>query len=81
LPNSIDAAIGLQIQMKRSSLGMNMADLACQLGVSACDMGAFESGQKHIAADLLLRLASILGVAPGYFFETLHSQRDSGNHI
>ena len=67
--NSIDTWIGSRLRTRRTSRGITQPDLSQQLAVDCKDINAFEAGEKRINAKLLLRIAHLLEVGPGYFFQ------------
>jgi len=69
--NAIDEAVGCQISSRRLTLRWSVEQLAEKLLISTEDLAAYESGDKHVDAGLLMQFAKILDVAPAYFFEAL----------
>jgi DNA-binding XRE family transcriptional regulator len=67
--NSIDTWIGSRLRTRRTGRGITQPDLSQQLAVDCKDINAFEAGEKRINAQLLLRIAHLLEVDPGYFFQ------------
>ena len=67
--NSIDTWIGSRLRTRRTSRGITQPDLSQQLAVDCKDINAFEAGEKRINAKLLLCIAHLLEVSPGYFFQ------------
>jgi transcriptional regulator with XRE-family HTH domain len=69
LSNSVDAHIGTRIRIRRTSRGMNGDELSKRAGVHHNNLAAYEAGAQRINASLLLRIANVLDVQPGYFFQ------------
>jgi len=67
--NSIDTWIGSRLRTKRTGRGLTQQELSQQLGVDCNDLNAYEAGTKRISAKVLLRIAHLLEVRPGYFFQ------------
>jgi transcriptional regulator with XRE-family HTH domain len=66
--NQIDISLGGRLREKRTSAGWSQQQLAEKLQVDPKDIYAYETGEKRITADRLLRLSKVLGVKPIYFF-------------
>jgi len=66
--NAIDVHVGKRIRLRRTALGLSIADLARKVGVPPEDLAACERGARRAGAALLLPLARALGVPTGYFF-------------
>jgi transcriptional regulator with XRE-family HTH domain len=47
---------------------MSAGKLSKQLGIDNVELDLYESGTKRVNANLLLRIAKLLGVKPDYFF-------------
>jgi transcriptional regulator with XRE-family HTH domain len=48
---------------------MNGEELSKLVGVDPTHLAAYEAGAQRINASLLLRIANVLDVRPGYFFQ------------
>ena len=60
--SQIDLQIGHKIKSKRRRLGILQADMAEKLSISPSYLNLIESGKRKINVDLLLKLASELGI-------------------
>jgi transcriptional regulator with XRE-family HTH domain len=67
--NSVDAYIGSRLRIRRTSCGMNQDELSKLIGVDRRNLATHEVGAQRINASLLLRIANVLDVRPGYFFQ------------
>ena len=54
---------------RRTSSGITDGELCGRLGIDRYDLSAYEQGAKRVSANLLLRIAQLLGVRPDYFFQ------------
>lgn len=61
--------IGRRLRAKRTGRGLTQQELSQRLGIGCNDFNAYEAGTKRISAKLLLRIAHLLEVRPGYFFQ------------
>ena len=66
--NSVDVHIGGRARIRRSSLGISEHELSNLLELDRSTLAAYEAGAQRINANLLLRIAKVLDVRPGYFF-------------
>ena len=69
--DEIDAHIGRRLRERRQALGLSQAQLAARLEFTAAQINRYEHGTTRLSAAGLWRAATILGVAPGYFFDGL----------
>ena len=60
--SEIDLQIGHKIKSKRRSLGISQANMSKKLSISPSYLNLIESGKRKINVDLLLKLASELGI-------------------
>jgi transcriptional regulator with XRE-family HTH domain len=67
--------VGARIRARRIALGVSSEKLARALGVSIQQVIAWELGVTRIGASWLRKIAEILDVSPGYFFEDSGSSR------
>lgn len=65
----IDVYVGRRVCERRQERALTLADVAQHLGVTFQAVQWYERGGHRIAASTLYRIAQILNVAPGYFFE------------
>ncbi len=64
----VDRWIGSRLRIKRTSRGMSQQELSKLLGVDRNNLVRFEAGTERVNANLLFRIAKLLGVSPDYFF-------------
>jgi len=76
--NAIDEAVGSQITSRRMMLHLTVEQLAETLAISHDDLAAYECGEKHVDAALLLTLSRVLDVSLSFFYEAL-KDRDKRN--
>ncbi|MDM9620600.1 helix-turn-helix transcriptional regulator [Rhizobium sp. S96] len=67
--NAIDAYVGERVRTRRKSLGISQGVLAESLGITFQQVQKYEKGTNRIGAGRLQRIAEILGVPVGFFFE------------
>lgn len=65
----INIRIGNRVQIRRFSCGISEKEFSEQLGIAHGDLRLFESGEKRISANLLLRIAKLLDTRLEHFFE------------
>jgi transcriptional regulator with XRE-family HTH domain len=68
-PNAIDIHVGGRVRFRRKILGMSQVNLAKSLGIAFQQIQKYEKGTNRIGASRLQRIAEILGVPIGFFFE------------
>jgi plasmid maintenance system antidote protein VapI len=61
--------VGSRLRVRRISRGMTEKELSEKLEIDRDDVDAYENGVKRISANLLLRIAKLLDVPPGHFFQ------------
>lgn len=69
-------AIGLRIKTARLRRGAKVSEFAKSLGVTASTVSNWEAGRCAFHADLVYRLAGVLGVSPGFLLDGI--ERDDG---
>lgn len=67
--DEIDAHVGSQLRQRRIALGLSQGQVAEGLGLTFQQVQKYEKGQNRIGAGRLYRLAAILAVPVGYFYE------------
>ena len=67
--DAIDRQVGVRVRMQRVALKMSQQQLAAELGISFQQVQKYEKGSNRIGASRLRRLAEILQVPVGFFFE------------
>ncbi|WFU90407.1 helix-turn-helix transcriptional regulator (plasmid) [Rhizobium sp. CC1099] len=68
-PNAIDVYVGGRLRLRRKVLGLSQGSLAEALGITFQQVQKYEKGMNRIGASRLQRIAEILRVPVGYFFE------------
>lgn len=66
--NPIDQHLGARIRMRRTMLSMSQQKLADALGISLSQMQKYEAGTGRVGVSRLCAIATILDVAPEFFF-------------
>jgi DNA-binding transcriptional regulator YiaG len=64
----VDTWIGSRVRIKRTSRGISGREFCRFLSIDGSELTAFESGEKRINANLLLRIAELMDVRPEWFF-------------
>ena len=77
----VDKSLGRQLREERRTSGLSEEELAHKLQIDPEDISAYESGERRVSADYLLRIAKALDVRPVSFFrfsdEWQHEAADS----
>src|SRR3954454_19985862 len=68
-PNEIDRLVGSRVRQRRVQLGVSQQQLAEQLGITVPQVQKYEKGVTRIGASRLHKIAGLLGVPIGTFFE------------
>ncbi|WP_086998719.1 helix-turn-helix domain-containing protein [Rhizobium sullae] len=68
-PNAIDVYVGGRVRLRRKVLGLSQGSLADALGITFQQIQKYEKGANRIGASRLQRIAEILCVPVGFFFE------------
>ena len=68
-PNEIDRLVGSRVRQRRMQLGMSQEQLAEHLGLTVPQVQKYEKGVNRIGASRLHKIAGLLGVPIGAFFE------------
>jgi transcriptional regulator with XRE-family HTH domain len=68
-PNAIDVYAGGRLRLRRKVLGLSQGSLAEALGITFQQVQKYEKGMNRIGASRLQRIAEILRVPVGFFFE------------
>jgi DNA-binding XRE family transcriptional regulator len=61
--------LGNRLRIMRLSHGISESEFSDQLGIDRREVDLYESGGKRVNANLLLRIAKLLGVRLEYFFQ------------
>lgn len=69
--DSIDAHIGSRVRLRRVMVGVSQEQLGEALGVTFQQIQKYEKGLNRIGAGRLYRVAQILKVEVGFFYEGL----------
>jgi transcriptional regulator with XRE-family HTH domain len=78
-PNNIDKHVGTRLRVRRMSIGMSQEKLGEALGLTFQQVQKYEKGTNRIGASRLQQIASILGVAPAFFFEDMPAAEPPGS--
>jgi len=68
-PSAIDAYVGERVRVRRKLLGMSQVSLSQCLGITFQQLQKYEKGVNRIGAGRLQRIAEVLGVPVGFFFD------------
>ncbi len=68
-PNPIDIVVGERVRLQRMGMGMSQGALGAKLGVTFQQVQKYERGTNRIGASRLQKMAEVLGVPIGFFFE------------
>lgn len=68
-PNPIDIHVGSRIRMRRTIVGISQEKLGEALGVTFQQVQKYEKGTNRVGASRLQRMAEVLNVQIGFFFE------------
>ena len=77
-PNEIDRLVGSQVRQRRMQLGISQEQLAEQLGLTVPQVQKYETGVNRIGASRLHKIAGLLGVPIGTFFEAHAGGAEAG---
>src|SRR3954447_18853949 len=67
--NEIDRLVGSRVRQRRMQLGVSQEQLAAALGITVPQVQKYEKGVNRIGASRLHKIAGLLGVPIGAFFE------------
>lgn len=67
--DGVNAHLGERIRSRREQLGFSRSQLASQLGITAATLRDLELGNQRPKPELLVSIASALGVTLAYLFE------------
>ncbi len=68
-PPAIDTRVGARLRLRRTVLGLTLADLGARCAISAQQVHKYEQGLSSMSAARLAQVAAILAVPVGWFFE------------
>ncbi|MGD2133117.1 MAG: helix-turn-helix transcriptional regulator [Maricaulaceae bacterium] len=77
-PNPVDIHVGSRVRLRRLLLGLSQEKLGDELGVTFQQVQKYERGANRIGASRLYRVAKVLQVPVGFFFEGLDSVAADG---
>ncbi|WKA29886.1 helix-turn-helix domain-containing protein [Bradyrhizobium roseum] len=66
---ALDQMVGARIRMLRVHSGITQTALAARIGVTFQQVAKYEQGDGRVGASMLARIASLLDVSVGEFFE------------
>lgn len=67
-PNPTDKHVGAKVRQRRLMMGISQEKLGDALGLTFQQVQKYEKGTNRIGASRLSHIASVLQVAPGWFF-------------
>lgn len=67
-PDPVDVEVGHRIRIQRLAKGLSQTALANQLGVTFQQVQKYEKGVNRVGAGRLTKIAEVLGVPVGTFF-------------
>ena len=68
-PLAVDTRVGARLRLRRTVLGLTLADLGARCAISAQQVHKYEQGLSSMSAARLAQVAAILAVPVGWFFE------------
>jgi transcriptional regulator with XRE-family HTH domain len=77
MEQDIDLHLGKRLRARRRLLSLTQQQLAVVVGVRFQQIQKYECGANRISASRLWRLAEVLGVPVGYFYDGLGSAASS----
>jgi transcriptional regulator with XRE-family HTH domain len=66
---SVEQQIGMKIRAMRASRNVTLEQLASQVKLTKGQLSKIENGKVSSPVSTLTRIAAVLGVAPGHFFQ------------
>jgi transcriptional regulator with XRE-family HTH domain len=79
-PKSTDTHVGTQIRLRRLELDISQQDLGHAVGCTFQQIQKYENAKNRVSASRLWRLAQVLSVPIGYFFEGLPGDPDARSY-
>ena len=70
-PNPVDIHVGARVRLRRKILKMSQEKLGERLGVTFQQVQKYERGANRVGASRLWKIAEVLDVPIGFFFEGL----------
>ena len=68
-PDLIDVEVGQRIRIQRLAAGLSQSELAERIGVTFQQVQKYEKGMNRVGAGRLTKIARVLNVAVGSFFD------------
>lgn len=78
MPHPVDIHVGKLVRIRRHELGLAQSGLAEAVGVSFQQVQKYERGDNRVSASMLVKIATALSVAPGYFLDEAPGALDHG---
>jgi transcriptional regulator with XRE-family HTH domain len=79
MPDPVDVHVGMQIQIKRKSLGLSQTKLGDAIGLTFQQVQKYEKGANRIGASRLFEISQVLSVPISYFFRGYDPETDNDN--
>ncbi len=73
-PNPVDTHVGSRIRLRRQVLKMSQEKLGDALGVTFQQVQKYERGANRVGASRLWRMAQVMDVPVGFFYEGLNEE-------
>lgn len=73
--NPVDIYVGSRVKLRRTLLGLSQEKLGAALGLTFQQVQKYERGANRIGASRLYKLAQVLDVPVGYFFDGYDDSR------
>ena len=68
-PLPVDTRVGARLRLRRTVLGLTLAELGARCAISAQQIHKYEQGLSSMSAARLAQVAAVLAVPVGWFFE------------
>lgn len=68
-PDPIDLYVGTRVRARRAGLRISQTKLGDALGITFQQVQKYENGANRVGASNLFKIAKVLGVDVGFFFE------------
>ena len=77
-PNPVDRHVGARIRMQRMVRGLSQTKLGEEVGVTFQQVQKYEKGVNRVGASRLQQIATVLKVAPDFFFDGASAKAVTG---
>ena len=67
-PLPVDTRVGARLRLRRTVLGLTLAELGARCAISAQQIHKYEQGLSSMSAARLAQVAAVLAVSVGWFF-------------